>query len=104
MATASMSGNPVQVEALEVEEVISVRPRGAARSVKTSDYFCLDPEFWDSYNTTAEDGLEQQQVQMVVKYGQFVDMALLSSHGNDTYVLSLTDDEVTVSKNGELNS
>ena len=41
---------------------------------------------------------------MVVKYGQFVDIALLSSHGNDTYVLSLTDDEVTVSKNGGLNS
>ena len=104
-ATTMSGGPPVQGEAVEEERVIAVRPRGTSTSVKTSDCFCLDPEFWDSFNitTTDENGLEQvQQVHMVVKYGQFVDMSLLSSHGNDTYVVSLTDTEITVYKNGRL--
>ena len=107
MATASLSGDGavVQVDALEVEKVIAVKTRGLSSSVKTVDHFCLDPQFWDSYNITTpqeNDEAVHQVVQVVVKQLP-VDFALLSRNdtSSSSYVVALTDtSEVVVSKNG----
>ena len=112
IAIASMGDSLVQLDAFEVEKTIRVWARGDVRSVKTSDYFCLDPEFWDTYYpaTTAKpsnsDGSQSsqsggpQKVQMVLKHGRSIQIRISSNASNVTsssYVLSLDEREAVLS-------
>ena len=107
-----MGDSLVQLDAFEVEKTIRVRARGDVRSVKTSDYFCLDPELWDTYypdataipsnsdGSVASQSGGPQQVQMVLKHGRSIQIRISSNASNVTstsYVLSLDEREAALS-------
>ena len=109
IAIASMGDSLVQLDAFELEKTIRVRARGDVRSVKTSDYFCLDPEFWDTYypattakpsNSESSQSEGPQQVQLVLKHGRSIQIRISSNASNVTsssYVLSLDQREAALS-------
>ena len=106
-----MGDSLVQLDAFEVEKTIRVRARGDVRSVKTSDYFCLEPEFWDAYypaatakpwNIASSESSQSggpQQVQMALKHGRSIQIRISSNASNVTssYVLSLDEREAVLS-------